>query len=357
MGSVFGKKIKISLFGESHGEALGVVLDNFPAGIKLDYDEIKRESERRRPGGAYSTKRQESDDFEILSGVLNGITTGAPLCAIIRNENTRSKDYSKFMDIPRPSHSDYPAFVKFSGFNDIRGGGHFSARVTAPLVFAGAVAKQALKKENIFIASHIYKIKDCCDTPFSLTENNGYEQIAFKDFPVIDDLKGNEMKKIIDNARGNLDSVGGIIECGIYNFPVGIGDPFFDSIESVISHIMFSVPAVKGIEFGSGFGVCEKFGSENNDCYEEKDGKIVTKTNNAGGICGGISTGMPIIFRAAFKPTPSIYKKQNTLNIKTNEQTDLEIEGRHDPCVAVRAVPVTEAAAAIAALQLLYDNR
>ncbi len=357
MGSVFGKKIKISLFGESHGAGLGVVIDNFPCGVKIDFDEIKREMARRRPGGKFATKRNEADEFEVLSGIYNDTTTGAPICAIIRNTDTHSKDYGMFRDIPRPSHSDYPAHVKFKGFNDIRGGGHFSARVTAPLVFAGALAKQALKPYGITVGVHIYKIKDIYDTPFSLTENNEYEKISYKDFPVISDESGEKMKAVIENARTKLDSVGGIVECGIYGFPAGIGDPFFDSVESVISHMMFSVPAVKGIEFGDGFGVTDKYGSQNNDRYLEKDGKITTVTNNAGGICGGISTGMPIVFRLAFKPTPSIYKEQNTLNIKTHKNTQLKIEGRHDPCVAVRGVPVTEAAAAICALQLIYDNK
>ena len=357
MGSVFGKKIKISLFGESHGEGLGVVIDNFPFGLKIDFEEVKREMNRRRPGGAYTTKRAEADSFEVLSGIYEDTTTGAPICAIIRNTNTRSKDYEMFKDIPRPSHSDYPAFLKFGGYNDIRGGGHFSARVTAPLVFAGALAKQALKTYGITVAAHLYKIKDCFDTPFSLMENKGYENISYKNFPVLDDKKGENMKSIIENARMNLDSVGGIVECGIYNFPAGIGDPFFDSAESIISHMIFSVPAVKGIEFGDGFSVTEKYGSENNDCYELKNGKVVTKTNNAGGICGGISTGMPIVFRAAFKPTASIYKNQNTLNIKTMENANLKIEGRHDPCVAVRGVRLTEAAGAFSALQLIFDNK
>lgn len=357
MGSVTGNKIKISLFGESHGNALGVVIDNFPSGLKIDFDEIKRETDRRRPGGKYATKRKEDDEFEILSGVCDGYTTGAPICAITRNSNTKSKDYSLFKAIPRPSHSDYPASVKFDGFNDIRGGGHFSARVTAPLVFAGTLAKQALKKEGIVIAAHLLKIGEICDDSFSYMKNESYEKISYKEFPVLNDEKGKQMMKIIDNARENLDSVGGIAECGIYNFPVGLGDPFFDSVESVISHFVFSIPAVKGIEFGDGFNSAQKFGSENNDCYEINDGKITTKTNNAGGICGGISTGMPIIFKAAFKPTPSIYKEQRTLNTETKKEDILKIEGRHDPCVAVRGVPVLEAAAAISALMILYDNK
>jgi chorismate synthase len=353
MGSVFGKNIKVSIFGESHGVAIGAVCDNFPSGIKLDLDMLRFEMDRRKPGGDFSTKRKENDEFQIVSGIVDGVTTGAPICVVIHNSDTHSKDYSKFFDTPRPSHSDYPAFVKFGGFNDIRGGGHFSARLTAPLVFVGSLCKQVLSEMGIGIFSHIYSVKDICDDEFSKLKNEDYETIKNKKFPVLNDIKGEEMKREIEKAREQLDSVGGIIECGVFGMPVGIGDPFFDSMESLISHMIFSIPAVKGIEFGAGFAVSKKYGSENNDTYILESDKIKTKTNNAGGINGGLSTGMPIIFKTAFKPIPSIYKEQETLNIKTKTLENLKIEGRHDPCVVVRAIPVVEAATAIAILDTI----
>ena len=355
MGNIFGKNIKISIYGESHGVGIGAILDNFPSGIKLDTNNIKTEMDRRKPGGALSTKRKEDDEVEILSGIFNGTTTGAPISILIRNTNQNSKDYSKFYDLPRPSHSDYPAFIKHNGFNDIRGGGHFSARITAPLVCIGAICKQALLEKGVKISSHIYSLKNIYDR--KMTDFIDLKGMAL---PVIDPKKGEEMAKLIEEARNASDSVGGIIECGVFGMPVGAGDPFFDSLESMLSHIIFSIPAVKGIEFGDGFSVSEKFGSENNDTYTNDNQKVITKTNHAGGINGGLSTGMPIIFRAAFKPTPSIFKEQKTLNIKTNQEEILKIEGRHDPCVLVRAVPVVEAAAAIAILDAVlgavYDK-
>ncbi len=357
MGSVFGKKLKISLFGESHGVGIGVVIDGFPAGVTIDMERVKREMNRRRPGGNLATPRYEADQVEILSGMLENRTTGAPIGAIIRNTNQHSSDYSRHYDIPRPSHSDYPASVKYGGNHDIRGGGHFSARITAPLVFAGALCQEYLLKKGIRIAAHLSAVKDFVDDTLSSMEyDEHYESLKEKEFPVLNDQAGNAMKAVISDAKEKGDSVGGIIECGIYGFPKGIGDPFFDSLESTISHMMFSVPAVKGIEFGDGFAMTEKFGSENNDCYALKDGEIVTKTNHAGGICGGISTGMPILFRTILKPTASIYLPQKTLNIKTGEETELQIHGRHDPCVAVRGVPVIEAAAAVAAMDALLSS-
>lgn len=348
MGSVFGKKLKISLFGESHGAGIGVVLDNFPAGVPIHMEHIKKEMNRRRPGGSLATPRNEADEVEILSGLSDGRTTGAPIGAIIRNTNQHSSDYSRHYDIPRPSHSDYPASVKYGGNHDIRGGGHFSARITAPLVFAGALCKEYLSQAGIKVAAHLFSVGDFFDDSFSDMEYQNYETLSEKEFPVLNDASGEAMKAVISDAKAKGDSVGGIIECGVYGMPAGIGDPFFDSLESTLSHMIFSVPAVKGIEFGDGFHMAQSYGSENNDCYELKDGKIVTKTNHAGGICGGISTGMPILFRAVLKPTASIYLPQKTLNVKTGEETDLKIMGRHDPCVAVRGVPVIEAATAVA---------
>ena len=355
MGSIFGKKLKISLFGESHGEGIGVVMDNFPAGIPVNMEQIRLEMGRRRPGGALATPRNEADEVEILSGVRNGRTTGAPIGAIIRNTNQHSSDYSLHYDIPRPSHSDYPASVKYGGNHDIRGGGHFSARITAPLVFAGALCKEYLSKKGIKLAAHLFSVGEFVDDSFSELQYENYDALLTKEFPVLNDASGDAMKTVILYAKEKGDSVGGIIECGVYGFPAGIGDPFFDSLESTLSHMIFSVPAVKGIEFGDGFRMARRYGSENNDCYEIKDGKIVTKTNHAGGIVGGISTGMPILFRAVFKPTASIYLPQKTLNVKTGEETELQIMGRHDPCVAVRGVPVIEAATAVA-IALLFSG-
>lgn len=353
MGSVFGKKLKISLFGESHGEGIGVVIDNFPAGIAINMDNVTREMNRRRPGGNFSTPRKEADAVEILSGMLDGRTTGAPIGAIIRNTSQHSSDYSRHYDIPRPSHSDYPASVKYNGNHDIRGGGHFSARITAPLVFAGALCKEFLRQKGIQIAAHLFSVGDFCDESLSEMEYKSYEFLSTKEFPVLNDTSGEAMKAVISDAQKKGDSVGGIVECGIYGYPAGVGDPFFDSLESVLSHMIFSVPAVKGIEFGDGFRMAQRYGSENNDCYELKDGKIVTKTNHGGGIAGGISTGMPILFRAVLKPTASIYLPQKTLNVKTGEETEMKIVGRHDPCVAVRGVPVIEAATAVAVTDAL----
>ncbi len=348
MGSVFGRKLKISLFGESHGNGIGVVIDGFPAGITVNMEFINKEMNRRRPGGQFATPRKEADEVELLSGMLNARTTGAPIGAIIRNNNQHSSDYAKHYDIPRPSHSDYPASVKYGGNHDIRGGGHFSARITAPLVFAGALCQTYLLEKGIHVAAHLLSVGDCLDDSFSTLTFENYDVLKEKEFPVLNDAKGNAMKAIISDAKERGDSVGGIIECGIYGLAAGIGDPFFDSLESTLSHMIFSVPAVKGIEFGDGFAMARRLGSENNDCYTLKDGNIVTKTNHAGGITGGISTGMPVLFRAVLKPTASIYLPQKTLNVKTGEETELLIQGRHDPCVAVRGVPVIEAATAIA---------
>ena len=356
MGSVFGKKLKISLFGESHGVGIGVVIDGFPAGVTIDMERVTQEMNRRRPGGKLATPRKEADEVEILSGMLGNRTTGAPIGAIIRNTNQHSSDYSRHYDIPRPSHSDYPASVKYGGNHDIRGGGHFSARITAPLVFAGALCQEYLRTKGIQIVAHLYAVKDFVDDSLSEMKYENYESLKEKDFPVLNEEAGNAMKAVISDAREKGDSVGGIIECGVYGFPKGYGDPFFDSLESTISHMIFSVPAVKGIEFGDGFAMAQAFGSENNDCYELKDGEIVTKTNHAGGICGGISTGMPILFRAVLKPTASIYLPQKTLNVKTGEETELQIEGRHDPCVAVRGVPVVEAATAVAVMDAYLSS-
>ncbi|KHD35916.1 chorismate synthase [Clostridium acetobutylicum] len=356
MSGVWGNKIKLSIFGESHGKAIGIVINGLEPGVELDLEFINSEMERRAPGRTkYSTQRNEKDNFEIVSGFFNGKTTGAPLCAIIWNGNQHSKDYSNIKDFARPGHSDYTGFIKYKGFNDYRGGGHFSGRLTAPLVFAGAVAKQILLKDNIIIGSHILSIKDTKEEYFDKVNIDSETLISLtkKDFPVLDDKKGEEMKEVILKAKNDLDSVGGIIECCALNLPAGKGDPFFDSCESILSHMLFSIPAVKGVEFGEGFNITKMKGSEANDDFYTKNGIVKTYSNNNGGILGGITSGMPLVFRAAFKPTASIYKPQKTINMKTMENEEISIKGRHDPCIVLRAVPVVEAACALSILDII----
>lgn len=356
MGNSFGNKIKYTIFGESHGNAIGIVIDGLPSGIKLDIDFIKEEMARRAPGrNEMSTSRKEGDSFEILSGYFEGRTTGTPLCSIIYNSDQHSKDYEKIKYVMRPGHADYTGYVRYSGFNDYRGGGHFSGRITAPLVFAGAVAKIILKEKGIEVGSHVLSIKNVKDKYFDKVNVNKemIMNLRKKYIPTIDEDAEIKMKDAILNAKKEKDSVGGIIEAAIINVPTGLGDPFFDSVESNISHIIFSVPAVKGIEFGTGFDITNMMGSEANDDYYYDNGKVKTYTNNNGGILGGITNGMPIIFRAALKPTPSIGKKQRTIDIKDKKDTYIEVTGRHDPCIVLRAVSVIEAAASIAILDFL----
>ncbi len=355
MSSMTGKNIKISVFGQSHSEAIGVVIDALPTGIKLDFDKINEFMARRAPGqNAFSTARKEADSPEILSGLADGYTCGAPLCAVIHNTNTRSKDYDNLKNCPRPSHADFAASVKYKGFNDVAGGGHFSGRLTAPICFAGAVCMQILEQKGIKIKAHIYSVKDIKDTPFDLV-NITDENIAAKDFPVINDEQGKKMQEVILNAKSNADSVGGIIECAVTGVPAGYGNPMFDGIENIIAKNIFGVPAVKGIEFGNGFEATTLSGSENNDPFTVIDGEIKTKTNNSGGINGGITNGMPIVFRIAMKPTPSIGKEQDSVSLKEKTDEKLVIHGRHDPCIVQRAVPVIEAVAAISMLDILED--
>lgn len=355
MSGVWGNKIKYSIFGESHGSAIGITIDGLPPGLKLDLQYIQDEMERRAPGrNNISTTRKETDSFEILSGYFNEHTTGTPLCALIRNSDKHSKDYSRLKDVMRPGHADYTGNIKYSGFNDYRGGGHFSGRLTAPLVFAGSVAKQVLKGKDIIVGSHIYSIGNIYDNPFDMTkiESKTLSNLLKKRFPVLDEEKASQMQDLILKAKEELDSVGGIIEAAVLNLPAGIGDPFFDSLESTLAHLLFSIPAVKGVEFGSGFSISEMRGYEANDEFYIDGNKVKTVTNNNGGILGGITSGMPVVFRVAFKPTPSISKRQKTIDISKGENTELEIVGRHDPCIVQRAVPVVEAAAAMAVLEL-----
>lgn len=358
MSSMFGKNIKLSIFGESHGEAIGIIMDGLPAGFEIDLEKIEKEMARRAPGKTnISTSRREKDSFKILSGYFEGRTTGAPLCAVIENTDLKSKDYSRSKSLMRPGHADYTGFIKYSGFNDYRGGGHFSGRITAPLVFAGAVAKQLLEKKNIIIGSHIKSIGEIEENYFDEVNISGelLKELSNKAFPVMDEDKGEAMEELILRLKKDMDSVGGVIEAAAVNLPKGLGSPFFDSVESVLSHLLFSIPAVKGVEFGSGFNITKLKGSEANDEMYIKNNKVKCYTNNNGGIIGGITNGMPLIFRVAIKPTPSIGKAQRTVNIDKMENDIIEIKGRHDPCIVHRAVPVVEAATALAVLDLMAD--
>lgn len=356
MSSSWGSRIRISIFGESHGPAIGVTLDGLPAGIALDDQEILGFMARRAPGGnAYSTARRETDAPRIISGSLNGKTTGAPLCALIENADAHSSDYAEMETLARPGHADYTAHLRYGGFNDTRGGGHFSGRLTAPLVFAGAVASSALKTRGITIGAHIAAIHGVADTPIDPV-NITPEQlgaVARKAFPVFDDDAGEKMRAEIEAAKEGDDSVGGIVGCCALGVPAGIGSPIFDGLENGIASIIFGIPAVKGLEFGAGFGLAELYGSESNDAFRVKDGKIVTETNDMGGILGGISSGMPITLRVAFKPTPTISREQDTVDYRELKNAVIAARGRHDPCIVPRAVVCVEAAVALALLNSL----
>lgn len=356
MSSTYGEKIKISVFGESHGNGIGVVIDGLSAGAEIDMDGVLAQMKRRAPGrDKTATPRKESDLPEVLSGMLGSTLTGAPLCAVIRNTNTKSGDYSNLLECPRPGHSDYTAYVKYGGANDIRGGGHFSGRITAPLVFAGSICRQLLEKRGIKIAAHIKSIGGVNDRAFDPTEISDelIGRLNSSSFALIDEDREEAMRAEVESARKSLDSIGGTIECAVTGLTPGIGEPMFDGVEGVIAKAVFGVPAVKGIEFGKGFELAKMRGSQSNDPFVYMDGRVVTETNNCGGILGGITNGMPVIFTAAIKPTPSIAQKQRTVNLETGENTELEIRGRHDPCIVPRAVPVIEAVTAIALINLI----
>lgn len=366
MSSIWGNNLKISVFGESHGEAIGVTIDGLPSGFEIDWDKVRAFMQRRTSRGLpWSTKRNEQDIPRVLSGIYQGKTTGTPLCAMIENLEARSADYSTHESIVRPGHADLTAMARYLGYSDPRGGGHFSGRLTAPIVFAGAICMQILELEKISIFGHIESIGGCHDRRFEAVRIDNSQladlrRIAEKDFPVLNDDVREDMIARIQMAKERLDSVGGVVECMACGVGAGIGDPIFDSVESRISSIVFSIPAVKGVEFGAGFDVAKRMGSENNDipyfATQQQPVKfspvIRYKTNNAGGIEGGITNGMPILFRAAFKPTPSIAREQESIDIAAKENIMLQIKGRHDPCVVPRAVPVVEAACAIAILDL-----
>lgn len=349
--------MRYSIFGESHGPAIGVVLEGVSPGLTLDMDAISREMARRAPGNSpLSTARKEADKPEILSGVFEGRTTGTPLCAIIHNGDHHSRDYAKTRFLARPSHGDYTGSVRYQGCNDYRGGGHFSGRLTAPLVFAGAVAKQLLAQRGITVGAHISQIGSVQDTPFEATALTAElcQTLAKKSFPTVDDQAGAAMQDVILQAKKALDSIGGAIQCAVLGLPAGVGSPDFGcNVEGVLAQHLFAIPAIKGISFGAGFGFASMRGSEANDPFYVEDGQIKTRTNHSGGINGGISNGMPILFQVAIRPTPSIGQEQDTVNLDTMENAKLTIQGRHDPCIVHRAVPVVESAAALAICELL----
>lgn len=356
MSSIIGNKLKVSIFGESHGEAIGAVIDGLPPGIELDFDYINLQMKRRVPGqNNLSTQRKESDSFKILSGFFNNKTTGTPLCAVIFNEDKKSKDYSELKTKMRPSHGDYTGFVKYLGFNDYRGGGHFSGRLTAPLLFAGSIAMQILESKNIHIGSRIKSIYNIEDNTIPKYNEEEVKLLKNMDLPILSNELTPKISEEIKTAKENNNSLGGIVETYIINLPAGYGEPLFDSVESKLSHMIFSIPAVKGIEFGEGFNITKLTGKEANDEFMMKD-KIITKTNHNGGILGGITNGMPIIFRTAIKPTPSIGSMQQTVDIESLENTTLTINGRHDPCIVPRVIPVIEGAAALVILDLLLER-
>ncbi len=352
MSSTFiGQKLRLSIFGQSHSEAIGMTLDGLPAGIKIDPDELQRFLNRRAPGqNDWSTPRKEEDRPDFLCGLKDGFTCGAPLTAVIHNNNTRPKDYSQLKITPRPGHADYTAEVKYRGFQDYSGGGHFSGRLTAPLCIAGGIVRQELRRHNIAVDARIAAIA-------GIRDESAFEaSVADKAFPVVDERIGEQMRAAIQNAREDGDSVGGVIECVVRGLPVGIGEPMFDGVENQIARLVFAVPAVKGVEFGAGFEAAKLRGSENNDPFLVEDKCIRTAANHAGGILGGITNGMPLVFRAAVKPTPSISRAQQSVNLSTMEPQELRVTGRHDPCIVPRAVPVIEAAAALAVYDLILGE-
>lgn len=360
MSSEFGKILKMQVFGQSHGKAIGVVVDGLPAGIKIDEEDLYKFMCRRKPGTSrLTTQRKEDDRPVFLSGFVDGVTAGSPLCAVIENTDTRSGDYANLTDLPRPSHADYTARMRYGQAVDMRGSGHFSGRLTAPLCVAGGIAKQILEQENIYVGAHLLSIENESDEAFPLHPSPAlFAQIASKPLPVISDATGERMAARIEAARAEADSVGGVIECAVTGLPAGLGSPMFDGIENRLAAALFGVPAVKGVEFGAGFAAAKMRGSAHNDPYiPGENGLLRTAKNDAGGILGGITTGMPLVVKCAMKPTPSIGKPQRSVRLSTKEPEELIIRGRHDPCVAVRAVPVIEAVAAFTVLDILMEGK
>lgn len=357
MSSTYGNHLKLSVFGQSHGKAIGMTLDGIPAGLPVDLHALQCFLNRRAPGQhAYATPRKEADQPDFLSGIIDGYTCGAPIAALIYNQNTRSGDYSNLKDCPRPGHADYAAQVKYGGYQDVAGGGHFSGRLTAPICIAGGLCKQWLALQGIEISARIFSIAGIMDEPISWDPIKPDFHKLCSDFPVLNSEAGAKMQAAIAEAKADGDSVGGVIECAVTGLPAGLGGPLFGGMEGKIAQVVYGIPAVKGVEFGAGFHSATLRGSENNDEYAVIEGKIQTKTNNSGGILGGITTGMPLMLKAAIKPTPSILMQQQTVSLKTMEETTLQIQGRHDPCIVPRAVPVIEAAVAIAIYDTLLDT-
>lgn len=359
MASYMGNRIHLSIFGQSHSEAIGVTVDGLPAGEAVDLNELAQFLKRRAPGrDNTATPRKEADTPHILCGLVDGVTCGAPLAAVIENTNTRSQDYAQLRDNPRPGHADWTAQVKYGGFQDVAGGGHFSGRLTAPLCIAGGICLQILARRGIRIGAHIRSIAQVEDTPFSPMGESWtrLKQVQDSPFPVLDQEAGEQMRETILSARKDGDSVGGVVECMVTGLPAGVGEPMFQGLESQLAAALFAIPAVKGVEFGSGFEAAQLRGSQNNDPFVMENGTVSTASNHAGGILGGISNGMPLVFRAAFKPTPSIAQTQQTVSLSAGGAAPLQITGRHDPCIVPRAVPVVEAAAAVVLLDALLQR-
>ena len=355
MKNTFGTSVTVTLFGESHGEAIGAVVDGLAPGITVDEEFIKAQLTKRRPQGAISTARVEADSFKIVSGVFNGKTTGTPICLIIENTNTKSRDYEKTKCVVRPGHADYSAWCKYHGYQDYRGGGHFSGRITAALVAAGAIVIGALKNKGIYIGSHIKECAGICDRNFDNISED-INKLNDMNFAVLDEKCEEPMKTAALDAAKEGESVGGILETAVWGIPAGVGEPWFDTFESILAHGLFSVPAVKGVQFGSGFDMARMRGSEANDPFAEENGRICTLSNHNGGINGGITNGMPVIFSCAVKPTPSIYKEQKTVDVSTGENTILKIEGRHDPAIVHRARVVVDSITAFAVCDMLAQR-
>ncbi len=352
MKNTFGNNIIVTLSGESHGAAICVILDGIAPGTEIDTDYISSRLALRRPAGKISTSRREADEFTIMSGVFNKKATGTPICIMIPNSDTKSTDYEKTKYLCRPGHADYSANEKYHGYQDYRGGGHFSGRITAGLVAAGAICQHALKNAGIKLATHISSIAGICDRSFCHYEND-IKYLSDKSFPTLDEERGEEMRRAIASAAADGDSVGGILETAVVGMPAGVGEPWFDSFEGMLSHILFSIPGIKGIEFGAGFSFADMKGSEANDPFRMNGDRIVTSSNHNGGINGGITNGMPILFRCAVKPTPSIAKEQLTVSLDTMTDAFLSVKGRHDPCIVHRAASVVSACTAIAVLDML----
>ena len=352
MKNTFGNQLTLTLFGESHGPAIGAVLDGLAPGIKVDQDFIAHQLTLRRPAGAISTGRREADEFQIVSGLFNGLSTGTPLCIIIPNKDAHSKDYALTRSLARPGHADYTAYCKYHGYEDYRGGGHFSGRITAALVAAGAILISALSDRGIKIGTHISRCGGVADRDFAQLEQD-IDCLNQREFAVLEQARGEEMRRVIAQAASEGDSIGGVLETAVIGLPPGVGEPWFDTVEGMLAHAIFSIPAVKGIQFGAGFDLAEARGSQFNDSFFMQDGEIRTATNHNGGVNGGVSNGMPLIFRCAVKPTPSIFKRQDTVDFISRSNASLELQGRHDPAIIHRARVVVDSVVALVLADLL----